>query len=647
MLYDYLADGGRLTRADPIDTRRLDALEWGLLSAIALHGAITRLSGLTLNGLWLDEILGVQGVGPEHGPLYYWTLRIAGSLPPVEFGARIIFALAGVAAIPLAYLVARRWAGVAAAVIAAGAMSLSPAHIYYSREARPYALLVTIWLLGVWILDRLEHTRWTYLWGAALALLLTAMPLTSANGAFFAVILVLQAIAACATLPRHSRLEPLGWLTLGSIASVVSYWILYRGVIAASSAPRTLAALDWSRFSELASALAVGFDQPTKVGPIAITLALLAGFGAMLAIGRRPARGLALAMGSVAGLLGPFVALSMTQHWLSVRYVLPALVPLILLAAVGAAALISVAVRAFPASFRRVAGMSASILLLVGLGVWQNANIERARLEKADWRRVARLLAERTHAGDLVVTSNDWTRLCLEFYLPIVGAQVRLENAAESIERAERLLEGHDVAFLVAGGFHTDPSIRSWMTSHYALFASPIEAISVSFFPDRAVYLQSRATRSDLETDRRYFWNTLRGEIEFDENSERFLLAGWDAAERDARGQAFRWVKGRSAILYVPAAQSPPASITLSLMPYPGFEDRQRLLIRQNGEKVLEQTLAAGWQDIQVPIQKTNWSAGANLFALEFSDAASPPGDSSRTLSVALSKLTTTVPLSP
>ena len=78
--------------------------------------------------------------------------------------------LAGVAAIPLVYLVGARTVGRTAALVAAAITALSPFMIYYSTEARGYELMVALALLStlamlVAIDDR--RARWWALYAAS------------------------------------------------------------------------------------------------------------------------------------------------------------------------------------------------------------------------------------------------------------------------------------------------------------------------------------------------------------------------------------------------------------------------------------------------------------------------------------------------
>src|SRR5258708_4049202 len=150
--------------------RIADAL---LLGAIIIAGAVLRFGGLAVPSLWLDEILDydvatklshepfwrwLTRFDSEHGPLFFAT-ELAGRVSQTpEMAGRLAPALFGVAAIVVAWGAGRRvesGVGSRESEVGAGSgpisivtpvfallLAGSPLAIYYSREARPYALLI-------------------------------------------------------------------------------------------------------------------------------------------------------------------------------------------------------------------------------------------------------------------------------------------------------------------------------------------------------------------------------------------------------------------------------------------------------------------------------------------------------------------------
>ena len=103
-----------------------------------------------------------------------------------EFGIRSFSALVGTATIPVIYAAAKSLGSRRAGLIAAALAATSPLLIWYSQEARNYALLVFLaalsFLFFVRALDERGH-RW--LWGWALA---SALALATHYFAFFLIV---------------------------------------------------------------------------------------------------------------------------------------------------------------------------------------------------------------------------------------------------------------------------------------------------------------------------------------------------------------------------------------------------------------------------------------------------------------------------
>lgn len=147
-----------------------------ILPLILLLGFGLRLYGLDIESLWYDELLQLdivqQPLGsilpllPRHTalPLDYILLHFWVLLGRQDFWVRLPAVFYGILALPMAYQLGRTWFGARGGWLLMALLALSPLHLYYSREARPYSLLLVGILLtcyAVWHLRR--RIRWRYL----------------------------------------------------------------------------------------------------------------------------------------------------------------------------------------------------------------------------------------------------------------------------------------------------------------------------------------------------------------------------------------------------------------------------------------------------------------------------------------------------
>jgi len=125
-------------------------------------GAYLRLHDLGGPSLWHDEIVHVQaaeslatqpwyrhltGVSEvqgwrENGALYYGLQILGLRLAPGETGVRLLPALVGILALPLMALCGQLLGGRLVGLTATFLLAVAPLHVYFSREGRPYSLLM-------------------------------------------------------------------------------------------------------------------------------------------------------------------------------------------------------------------------------------------------------------------------------------------------------------------------------------------------------------------------------------------------------------------------------------------------------------------------------------------------------------------------
>ena len=146
-----------------------------LLILLLLAAWAWRLYGLDFQSLWRDEVDSLRfATRPlpqvlanftrpgENGPLYFLLLRpwlaVAGH---TEYALRFTSVLAGLLGIALAFVWGRRLFGVGVGILAGLLLAVNPYHLWYSQEAKMYALLVVVIPLALWVFAQaVERGRW-------------------------------------------------------------------------------------------------------------------------------------------------------------------------------------------------------------------------------------------------------------------------------------------------------------------------------------------------------------------------------------------------------------------------------------------------------------------------------------------------------
>jgi mannosyltransferase len=577
-----------------------------------------RFAGLANPGLWLDEIFGVMGIGPEHGPLYYAVMRATTRAQPDEFLTRLPFAVAGVLSVAGACAVGRAASGPWLAVATGAVVATSPIHLYYSREARPYAFLLACGFAGLYAVMGLvrqwqQPSRWWLLLAASIAGAL----LMSANGIFVA-----AALLGAALWIRPGWRAYLAGLVAIAVLAAGSFAIV-RGLYPASGeAPTQLPAWEAvrSHLLPLLGPMISGHREGPDVGPAA-WLGLGAALAGALVIGwRTPRVSLALAVAAAAGLALPVATMLWLQHGISIRYEL-AMFPALAVLVAGPAAILD---RLDDPRWRDGRWLIAgTLVLLAGLGVLQGDARRAALAAKADWRKVGAMIEARTAPGDLVVASNDWSWVCLQYYLPKDSSARTLVNVREALADAQRAVAAVPRAVLVSGGDHfTSRAVPRWMDTFPSIARLPREGIALSFYPDRASYLATAVTADEVAADEAALDTMLRGRIDMTVNARRFLLTGWHDAEVYRQDTPFRWADA-SATAYLPIATHWPTELSTMVRPHPRLVDRT-LTVLVNGVSVASVQLTDAWTPVRATIARGQLKRGANTIELRTAEPPAP-----------------------
>lgn len=329
-----------------------------------LLAAVLRFATLRTQSIWFDEAATWDLVrqpfgemlhriphGESNPPLFYvlewvWT-RIFGN---GAFGLRSLSALAGTLTVPIAYALGRRVGGAARAGLATAALvAVSPLLVWFSQEARSYALAVFLSAAALLLFQRcVEDARSiTRDWSTSdvlqsrvidprrsLAAWSVVAALALGTHYFTAFALIPQALWL---LWRHPRRQA-AWTAVGTLAAVGL--ALLPLLLAQRGNPYDIAGESLVvRLAQVPKQFLLGYRGPLAL-PLGVAGAALVAVGAWLLVRRtEPAvRRAALRIGAIGGIavaLPALVAALGIADYLNARNVLPALGPLLTALGVG------------------------------------------------------------------------------------------------------------------------------------------------------------------------------------------------------------------------------------------------------------------------------------------------------------------------
>ena len=135
------------------------------MALILAVGAALRFWGLGSQSLWVDELLTLKAADigghlavPDvfwniQGPLHAGVVHLVASFSQSEAALRAPSAVAGLAAIPVVYVLGRELADRLTGLAAASLIAVSPFAVWYSQEVRNYSFLIlfaSLATLAVW-----------------------------------------------------------------------------------------------------------------------------------------------------------------------------------------------------------------------------------------------------------------------------------------------------------------------------------------------------------------------------------------------------------------------------------------------------------------------------------------------------------------
>jgi uncharacterized membrane protein len=420
---------------------------WWPLAALLLLAAGLRLSTLDLQSFWYDEAftpvrvlrasLGATLHGVVHTenspPLWYLIAWLdARVLGDGEVALRLPSALAGIATVGVAWAIGRELAGRRCALIAAALVAVNPLFVWYSQEARVYALFALSSAVAMLccVRARREPTPGRM---AAFALAGALALLTH----YFAAFLLLGMVLWLLRDPAGRR----GALGASAVLALVGLALL--PLILAQGGHGTQWIGRWALSSRLAAIpqyYLTGYSgAPLGHGvELLLALALLAGLAlaAPRIAGSAAAPALAgTSLVTATGVLIPLALAVVGADYLAPRNLLAAMIPLTALIALVLSA------PGVPGPATTLAAVAAAGFLALSVDVELSP-----RLQRGNWRGVARVLRNGSPARAL--TTVELGAAPLEYYLPGLhnlarGASVAVAEIDESGYAPLRPSAGH------------------------------------------------------------------------------------------------------------------------------------------------------------------------------------------------------------
>ncbi len=410
--------------------------------------AALRLYLLGQNSLWVDEYYSLtiarsplakipaEALRGEtfEPPLYFWLLHLMmRGFGDSETALRMLSVVAGALTVPLVVLLVRTLGeSTRVAILSAALLALNPLHVWYSQEARPYALLLCLGVGSLVCLMRALRNGSVLAW-AGFAGLASLAILTHLVGAVFPLIGWLWALALRHDASTLRRLVAASAVI--ALATAPFGYMLAQAVLNAQgtgSPPRSLTGLEipYTIFTYMGGysfgpsvrdiqdkgSLAAVLAQPVQSAVGAIALLALAAM--VLRLRSRTAKELGLLF--LLPMIATWLGSAVTGKPYNVRYTLPGLIGFVGLVALGISGL-------------RQPRRWVATALVAGLFLWADAQWFFApRYWKDDSRSAVAWLRDKLPPGSTVAVAPGYQKGVLTYYARRGGADFVFDSLPET-----------------------------------------------------------------------------------------------------------------------------------------------------------------------------------------------------------------------
>ncbi|MDQ2806315.1 MAG: glycosyltransferase family 39 protein [Chloroflexota bacterium] len=490
-----------------------------LVLPILLVGAWLRFSGLDQTSLWLDELMQtvidrrpLAELLPEvrnlvgQAPLDYLIGNVFQRFGHSDTMVRLPAVLLGCGALVLLYWLGCRVFNQRVALLGTLLLAFAPLHLFYSREARPYALLTFMTLAVMLAFSYLWHapsTRRTIVYGgiALLALyghyyILIVLAVQGVLAALYGIRALLQRQAVSA---EHDRRAFVG-VALGIAGAVLGFlpWLLYDLIWGPATQLSGTGQFAWATLSAEVGDTLTAFSQFTPAAETVRTLFLACWLvGSIGALYTRQAPSLVIALLPPLGIATALALITRSNYFFAPRQLIFCLPCYLLGVAAGFDLLGQGIQRAVVRLWRGVrrpqAGPTvagrwmlpihlALLLPLLG-GLWWGASNVLAtnpqdwqrHNQEEGWRQAAALIHTYQQPGDRILVPAGCSNLglgfnfnCIDLYYPDLAALIHVSPSLDDLKAQYAAAQGHAWILLAPGYnrtyFQGNDQLAAWIS---------------------------------------------------------------------------------------------------------------------------------------------------------------------------------------
>ena len=617
-----------------------------LFLLILLFGTFLRFYKITEEGFWLDELFQINATLNPLSEMFDYLPKDKPQLDYIiqhffmkfgndEFHARLHAAIFGILSIIAIFFLGKRLYGERVGLISAFLLSISPVHIYYSQEGRPYSLFFLLVILlhyffyGAVIKNENIKRNWIGYWITAVLAVYTLY--------FFFIIFMLQMIVLffiCFYLKQGNIRDHLKYLLFISILIILIFIInskkMQSGAELYSEArDEEILAFSFFQFYSSMNALLCGYrtDIYYRYASSIYVVPLLIGLVIGFFKDRKPTSYLTFIYISFT-ILNLIIYYILDAHFCT-RYSLTNLIPIIVILAFCIDSIAGHGSKLFSKNEKHISGRNFVyifiIIILLSLITWNYLSfLNKPRNAKPKWRELTEFLKDNSDNEDIIIVSDGSDLWPLLYYKIRYNFNNQLYSSDGSVDFVKEYMNKSKKLWLVSRHDYKLNLYNQWLIDLHNITIEGSDKINgyiVHKWENKVLILKDDPVEFNKYAD--LFEKSKLIDIGF--NDEGFIWENWEVGEKWG-DMTIRWAKNSYSSLCVPLNETRNLRLLINVCPFSDAKipQKQKMKIIVNDVEVQTVELENSMGLYKVDVPEKFWKSGVNVLRFEFAYAISP-----------------------
>ncbi len=618
-------------------------IQYAIIIFIIIFGLWFRLRDLGRSGFWLDEIFSINiarqslytinnNIPLDKPPLDYFIMHFFLKIKESEFMARLPSAIYGTLTVLLIFLITKKiicndkysfiYASSSALFAATSAM-----YLRYSQEARPYALVILFicfsmyYFLDIIQKEKPSKSSWWLLF------IFSALGIFTLYTTWIFLFLNLLFLTLMSLFLKFNSKE--NCIKKNEIKRIILYFIIllalvllmmpYYGRIAKTPSTKVLYDFDLKElkwiihYTNIFGVMYVesqAFDliKWNIPGSVLFLPFALIGIIYLFKKDRHIASYMLLQMLGL--LLIPIVAFYFMNHFMSVRYIVPATIPYIIFLGIGCVVFMSFVLNKILRYKKdNFFLLFIPILILCSISfIWIMKNPSK----RAEWRDFINYVEKHSTPQTALVGMLQCDSVCPRYYVETMGLNLPVYEVNDDLNAILEIKKNYPHLFLYTVGPLKNKELMEYLTKQPQLSKKYYQIFAWHTIPYTEYFKFEDVLESAItEFENKYL-------LDFGDETFGFIGSGWEPAEKNET-ETFRWANSIESDIVMCLSSPDKFEMDLRAEPfvYPNWKGQSAEVII-NDLNAAEIEFNPGMNNYKIILDKNIWQPGVNIIKFRF-----------------------------